>query len=247
MIDLEVDAITVMYGEVYGVRDVSLHVEAGEAVALIGSNGAGKTTVLKAIAGAVRVANGTVRLRGNVLTGKSPEAIAREGIALVPEGRRIFGSLSVAENLDLGLTVRRGDASAKDDLKRMLELFPVLEERYGDWAAGLSGGEQQQLALARALLSRPRVLLLDEPSLGLAPQVVDEVFRFLEDLRGQGQSMLLVEQNAVRAIDFAERIYALQRGHLVREATRAELQDKMTEVGEIYLGEKHGSEVEEIV
>jgi len=247
MIDLAVASLTVMYGEIAGVRDVSLTVEEGEAVSLIGSNGAGKTTVLKAIAGAVPAATGTITLRGQDVTGKSPEALARAGIALVPEGRRIFGTLSVAENLNLGLTVRRRDASAREDLDRILELFPILRERYSQWAAGLSGGEQQQLALARALLSRPRVLLLDEPSLGLAPQVGDEVFHFLEDLRNRGQTILLVEQNAVRAIKFAERIYALQRGRLVREAPRAELQEKMVEVGEIYLGTGHDSQVEEIV
>src|ERR1700730_3942248 len=143
MIDLQVDKITVMYGEIFGVRDVSLRVEESEAVGLIGSTGAGKTTVLKAIAGAVPIANGTISLRGSTITGKSPESIARDGIALVPEGRRIFGSLSVAENLNLGLTVRRGDASAKGDVQNMLDLFPILRERYASWAAGLSGGEQQ--------------------------------------------------------------------------------------------------------
>ena len=247
MIELAVDSLTVMYGEIAGVRDVSLVVHEGEAVSLIGSNGAGKTTVLKAIAGAVPVASGQITLSGRDLIGKSSEVIARAGIALVPEGRRIFGTLTVAENLNLGLTVRRRDESARADLDQMLELFPILRERYGHWAAGLSGGEQQQLALARALLSRPRVLLLDEPSLGLAPQVVDEVFRFLDELRKRGQTILLVEQNAVRAIKFAERVYALRRGRLVREASAAELQGKMVEVGEIYLGAGHDEQMEEIV
>jgi len=234
---LEFDSVSISYGEITAVRSATLSVADHEAVALIGANGAGKTTVLRAIAGTTRVAEGTIRFAGEDITGLSPERIARKGIALVPEGRRIFGSLSVEENVRLGLRARSGGKATNADVDEVLGLFPVLHERRGDWAGQLSGGQQQQLALARALVARPRLLLLDEPSLGLAPQIVDQVFEFLGKLREQGQTVLLVEQNAPRAVEYADRLYLLQRGRIIREALAAELEGRMDQVAELYLGD----------
>jgi branched-chain amino acid transport system ATP-binding protein len=233
MTQLALDNVTIRYGQVAAVREVSLGVDSGEAVALIGANGAGKTTILRAIAGAEPVAEGTIEFDGHGLAGQSLEAIAESGIALVPEGRRIFGSLTVGENLRLGMLGRKDDTA--EDLERMLELFPILGERLGGWAGGLSGGEQQQLAIARALLSRPKLLLLDEPSLGLAPQVVDQIFEVLTRLHAEGQTMLLVEQNAVQALEFADRTYVMRRGRVARELSRGE-SGGMATVTDLYMG-----------
>jgi branched-chain amino acid transport system ATP-binding protein len=240
---LTLENVTISYGEVVAVRSASFLVAEHEAVALIGANGAGKTTVLRAIAGSMRPSQGIIRFEGETIDGLAPERIARKGIALVPEGRRIFGTLTVEENLRLGLNVRSQGKATQHDIDRTLELFPVLKDRLTDWAGELSGGQQQQLALARALVARPKLLLLDEPSLGLAPQVVDEVFEFLQRLREEGQTVLLVEQNAIRAVDFADRVYVLQRGRIIREAAAGELSDRMSELAELYLGEGRESEL----
>jgi branched-chain amino acid transport system ATP-binding protein len=240
---LTLENVTISYGEVVAVRSASFVVAEHEAVALIGANGAGKTTVLRAIAGSMRPSQGIIRFEGETIDGLAPERIARKGIALVPEGRRIFGTLTVEENLRLGLNVRSQDKATQHDIDRTLELFPVLKDRLTDWAGELSGGQQQQLALARALVARPKLLLLDEPSLGLAPQVVDEVFEFLQRLREEGQTVLLVEQNAIRAVDFADRVYVLQRGRIIREAAAGELSDRISELAELYLGEGRESEL----
>jgi branched-chain amino acid transport system ATP-binding protein len=239
---LALENVTVRYGMATAVRDVSLTLGEGEAVALIGSNGAGKTTTLKAIAGAVPLAEGRVVFEDRTISGKPPEQVALEGLAMVPEGRRIFGSLTVAENLRLGMLARRRDRTGElertsaRDFEHTLKMFPVLKERSRAWAGSLSGGEQQQLAIARALLSRPRLLLLDEPSLGLAPLIVEQIFETLARLRKEGQTMLLVEQNAVEAVDFAERIYVLRRGRVSHEATHDELKDKMSDLADLYMG-----------
>src|SRR5213592_5028663 len=191
---LTIDELRVQYGRVPALHGVSLHVERGEVVALVGPNGAGKTTTLAAIFGLVAPAAGSIEFEGRSLVGSTPEQILRRGLALVPEGRHIFGTLTVAENLLLGSTARRDRPAAAADLEKMLELFPVLKSYYSSPAGTLSGGEQQQLATARALLSRPRLLLLDEPSLGLAPVVIDVVFDALAELRDDGVTILLVEQ-----------------------------------------------------
>lgn len=234
---LELAGVTIFYGEVVAVRSASFSAAEHEAVALIGANGAGKTTILRAVTGTTRAANGTIHFDGDEITRLTPERVARRGIALVPEGRRIFGSLTVEENLRLGLKARSAGRATKTDVGTVLDLFPVLRERLHDWAGQLSGGEQQQLALARALVARPRLLLLDEPSLGLAPQIVDEVFSFLANLREQGQTIVLAEQNAARAIEFADRVYLLQRGRVVLEAPADELASRMDQIAELYLGD----------
>jgi branched-chain amino acid transport system ATP-binding protein len=220
---LEIANVTVHYGRVAAIRDVSLSVAAGEIVALIGPNGAGKTTTLNTVMGVLSPSSGEVRFEGAALAGQKPEAIIRRGLALVPEGRQIFTTLSVAENLQLGATVRNDKAAVAADLERVFERFPVLKTYYHSSAAGLSGGEQQQLAIARALLSRPRLLLLDEPSLGLAPQVIDLVFDILDDLRADGTTILLVEQNAERAVELADRAYIMRTGAISFSGTREEL------------------------
>jgi branched-chain amino acid transport system ATP-binding protein len=233
---LELSDVTVSYGEVVAVRSASFTVREHEAVALIGANGAGKTTILRAVSGTTRAAGGAIHFDGESISRLTPERVARRGIALVPEGRRIFGSLTVEENLRLGLKARSSGRATTSDVSEVLDLFPFLKERLGDWAGQLSGGQQQQLALARALVARPRLLLLDEPSLGLAPQIVDEVFSFLTHLREQGQTILLAEQNAARAVEFADRVYLLQRGRVIREAAAADLAGRMDQIAELYLG-----------
>jgi branched-chain amino acid transport system ATP-binding protein len=221
---LEIDHVAAQYGRITALHGVSLKVNAGEFVAVIGPNGAGKSTLLLTIVGALKATSGEITLEGESLIGRTPEQIVRLGLALVPEGRHIFGTLTVAENLLLGATSRRGtgdDGAAEMD--RVMGLFPVLRERYKQRAGKLSGGEQQQLAIARALLSKPRLLLLDEPSLGLAPRIVDAVFDALETLRADGLTLLVVEQNAGIAIEAADRTYVLRTGQVALSGTRDEL------------------------
>ncbi len=213
---LELQGVEVRYGAVAAVRGLDLRLERGEIVGLIGPNGAGKSTTLHAIMGLVPLHAGEIRLGGTSLRGRAPEAVARSGIALVPEGRRIYPNLTVAENLRLGLAARRsrvGEHRAAD-IAWVHELFPIVAEFASRQAGTLSGGQQQQLAIARALVARPDVLLLDEPSLGLAPQLVDVVFAALAEIRRRGVPVLLVEQRAQRTVAFADRSYVLSNGEL---------------------------------
>jgi branched-chain amino acid transport system ATP-binding protein len=210
---LVVEDLEVRYGAVRAVRGLSLEVKPGEIVGLIGPNGAGKSSTLHAIMGAAPVAAGDVRLADRSLVGLRPEAVARRGVALVPEGRRIFAELTVAENLSLGLAGRRSRAGASAAVERVNELFPVVHDFRARQAGELSGGQQQQLAIARALVAEPDVLLLDEPSLGLAPRIVDSVFETLDTLRSGGNvAVLLVEQRAQRTIELADRSYVIANG-----------------------------------
>jgi branched-chain amino acid transport system ATP-binding protein len=232
---LEIDELHVSYGRVPALKGISLVVEKGEIVALVGPNGAGKSTTLSTIFGLVRPDSGSISLEGKPLLGMPPERIVRRGLALVPEGRHIFNTLTVGENLEMGATARRDRSVVRADIAVLLERFPVLERYYKAPAGRLSGGEQQQLAIARALLSRPRLLLLDEPSLGLAPVVIDLVFDVLAALREEGVTILLVEQNATRAVELADRSYVLRTGQISLVGTRDELQDT-ADLETAYLG-----------
>ena len=211
---LVVEGLEVRHGAVTAVRDLSLTVERGEIVGLIGPNGAGKSSTLHAIMGAVRPTGGDVRVDGTSVVGCRPEAVARRGVALVPEGRRIFADLTVDENLELGLAGRRRADGGDEDIERVFELFPVVRDSRRRKAGALSGGQQQQLAIARALVADPEVLLLDEPSLGLAPRVVDLVFDVLAAIRERGLAVLLVEQRAQRTVALANRSHVLANGEL---------------------------------
>jgi branched-chain amino acid transport system ATP-binding protein len=211
---LEVRELEVAYGGVVAVRGVSFTVEPGQIVGLIGPNGAGKSTTLHAIMGLVPARAGDVRLGDRSLRGRSPESVARSGVALVPEGRRLFGELTVEENLRLGLAGRRSSTGADEDLAEVYELFPVCAESRHRHAGALSGGQQQQLAIARALVARPTILLLDEPSLGLAPTTVDLVFSTLQVIAERGIGVLLVEQRAQRTVALAARTHVLANGEL---------------------------------
>lgn len=221
---LAFDAVEVRYGSVAAVRGLSLEVRRGELVGLIGPNGAGKSTTLHAVMGAVPIAGGEILVDGVPVAGRAPETIARSGVALVPEGRRVFASFSVEENLRVGLAARR-DGDAGEALREVYELFPVLEEFRRRPAGALSGGQQQQLAIARALVAGPRLLLLDEPSLGLAPAVVDSVFGALAAIRERGVTVLLVEQRAQRTVAFADRTYVLANGELRATLAPADASD----------------------
>jgi branched-chain amino acid transport system ATP-binding protein len=214
MTALVLEGLDVRYGAVRAVRGLSLTVAPGEIVGLIGPNGAGKSSTLHAIMGAAPVAAGDILLGGSSLLGRKPEDVARSGIALVPEGRRIFAALSVEENLRLGLAGRRSQAGAAEAIERAYELFPAVREFRRRAAGALSGGQQQQLAIARALVAEPDVLLLDEPSLGLAPRIVDVVFDALAAIRETGLAVLLVEQRAQRTIALADRCHVLSNGEL---------------------------------
>jgi branched-chain amino acid transport system ATP-binding protein len=213
-VTLVVERLDVRHGAVHAVRGVSFAVAPGEIVGLIGPNGAGKSSTLHAIMGAVPVAGGDVRLNGTSLRDRRPEDVARRGLALVPEGRRIFAELTVEENLRLGLAGRRSRGDAEAAVRGVYELFPVVEQFRRRQAGALSGGQQQQLAIARALVAEPDVLLLDEPSLGLAPRVVGAVFEALADIRDRGLAVLLVEQRAQRTVAIADRTHILANGEL---------------------------------
>jgi branched-chain amino acid transport system ATP-binding protein len=218
---LELREMKVAYGGVEVVRGVDLSLAEGEVVGMIGPNGAGKSSVLRALCGLVRPSSGEVIFEGRVLNGMAPERIARLGLALVPEGRHVFKTLTVAENLKLAERGNGGSAVARE---QVLERFPILRTRAGEHADRLSGGEQQQLAIARALLGRPRLLVLDEPSLGLAPKTIDLIYDLLADLHEEGTTMLLVEQNAARTIDFCDRCLVLGGGRVRAQGGREELQ-----------------------
>jgi len=211
---LELSGLEVRYGTVPAVRGLDLFVGKGEIVGLIGPNGAGKSTTLHAIMGAVRPSAGDVRLAGSSIRGRAPEQVVRAGVALVPEGRRVFAELTVEENLRLGLSGRRSKDGAAEAVERVYELFPIIRESQRRQAGLLSGGQQQQLAIGRALVAEPDVLLLDEPSLGLAPTVVNMVFETLAAIRTQGVTILLVEQRAQRTVAFADRTYVISNGEL---------------------------------
>ncbi len=222
---LEISGLTTRYGSISALRDVSLDVRSGEVVGLIGPNGAGKTTLLGSIAGLLRPAGGTVRFDGTDVTGWTPDKMLRSGLALVPEHRRIFTDLSVVENLKIGgVTTSAGDRAAL--LDEMVELFPVLHEKWNTSAGYLSGGEAQQLAIARALMSKPRLLMMDEPSLGLAPILIDVVFDLITKLRDQGRTLLVVEQNATRMLGVSDRAYVLRSGEVVATGSGSELLER---------------------
>ncbi len=222
---LEIDGLEVGYGGVAAVRDVSIEVGRGEIVGLIGPNGAGKSTTLHAVMGLVGTRRGEVRLAGRSLHKRSPEQVTRSGISLVPEGRRIFADLTVDENLRLGLSGRRSREGAGADIEAVHALFPIVREFAGRRAGALSGGQQQQLAIARALVAAPDVLLLDEPSLGLAPKIVDVVFDALTAIRERGITVLLVEQRAQRTVAFADRTYLMANGEIRLTMTPADAGD----------------------
>ena len=232
---LALEGLEVYYGEIHALKGVSLEVREREIVALLGNNGAGKTTTLKTISGLLAPREGRVSLEGAPLTGVAPHAIVARGIAHVPEGRRIFNRLTVRENLMMGAYLRH-DGGVTTDLERVFALFPRLHERVTQVAGTLSGGEQQMLAIGRALMAQPRVLLLDEPSMGLAPVLVEQIFDTIAEVNRQGTTILLVEQNAAMALSIAHRGYVLETGRIVLSGTAAQLGEN-AEVRRAYLGE----------
>lgn len=232
---LELREVEVSYGNILALKGVSLTVAEGELVTLIGSNGAGKSTTLKTISGLLRPRAGTIRYHGQALDHLSPHRIVALGISQCPEGRRLFGRLTVAENLRLGAVQRRDRDGVRRDVERVYGLFPVLRERNRQTAATLSGGEQQMLAIGRAVMSRPRLLLLDEPSLGLAPLLVGAIFDTIRQLKREGTTILLVEQNARLALEVADRAYVMETGRIMLAGAAAELKHN-PQVEHTYLG-----------
>ncbi len=231
---LEVKEIHTYYGNIHALKGISFEVDSGEIIALIGANGAGKTTTLRTICGLMEPRDGAVRYDGEDISGTRADLLVSKGISMVPEGRGVFAKLTVEENLDMGAYTRR-DKGIKDDLDRVYEMFPRLEERKKQFAGTMSGGEQQMLAIARALMSNPRLLLLDEPSMGLAPVLVDGVFDTVQRIQSEGVTILLVEQNAHMALQIADRGYVLQSGEVALSDTAANLQRNET-VQKTYLG-----------
>jgi branched-chain amino acid transport system ATP-binding protein len=232
---LELTDVHVRYGNIRALQGVSLRVDSGQLVALIGSNGAGKSTTLRTISGLLRATQGTLSFEGTDITTAAPDRIVAMGISHCPEGRHIFGSLTVAENLRLGAVSRSDGVGIDEDLAMVLDLFPILKERTGQAGGTLSGGEQQMLVLGRAMMSEPSLLCLDEPSLGLAPLVVQDIFRTIRAINAAGVSVLLVEQNARYALETATRGYVLQTGSLIVSGSCAALRDN-ERVREAYLG-----------
>ncbi|CAM3491897.1 ABC transporter ATP-binding protein [Nocardioides zeicaulis] len=220
---LEVEGLCVNYGHIEAIRDISFGVEEGTVTTLIGANGAGKTTTLKTLSGLRKVRAGKVTFDGTDITDMSPEKRVKLGLSQSPEGRGIFPGMTVRENLDMGGFVRRDKAGLAADLDRVMALFPRLSERISQVAGTMSGGEQQMLAIGRALMARPRVVLLDEPSMGLAPKLIQQIFAIIKEINEQGTTVLLVEQNAAQALKAADQAHVLETGELVRSGTGAEL------------------------
>lgn len=236
---LEIDQLEVRYGHIQALKGVSLNVAEGEIVTLLGANGAGKTTLMRTISGLLRPHAGDLRFRGQSIVRVGADRIVRQGISQVPEGRRVFPTLTVAENLSLGAYTRPATEAAQSR-ELMLHMFPRLEERSKQLAGTLSGGEQQMLAIARALMAKPKLLLLDEPSLGLAPIIVRDIFRSLRQIRQQGMTVLLVEQNARMALKLADRGYVLVTGRIALQGSSRELLES-PEVHATYLGKESGA------
>ena len=233
---LSLNAVEVRYGGIRAVKGIDLTVDEGEMVCIVGANGAGKTTTLKAVAGMLPCAAGSITYAGTAVAGVRSFELVRRGLALVPEGRGVFGQLSVAENLAMGAYVRDDKDGIAEDRERMLGLFPRLKERFGQSAGTLSGGEQQMLAIARALMSRPRLLLLDEPSMGLAPLIVERIFEIVASVSRTGVTILLVEQNARLALETCERAYVMESGTITLAGRAREMLDN-PQVRAAYLGE----------
>ena len=232
---LLIDGIVTHYGPVEALKGISLEVQPGEIVTLIGANGAGKTTTLRTLSGLVRPTRGSIQYEGRELTTAPPERIVEMGIAHVPEGRRVFPMMSVVENLELGAFTRKDKAGIREDMERVFELFPRLAERRNQLAGTMSGGEQQMLAIGRALMTRPKLLLLDEPSMGLAPLIVENIFEIIQEINAQGTTVLLVEQNAHMALSIAHKGYVMETGRIVLSDTSAALM-KNEDVRRAYLG-----------
>ena len=232
---LTVERLECRYGKVVAVRELSLEVNKGELVSLIGANGAGKTTTLKAISGVHGASGGRVIFEGEDITRASARRILQLGIAHCPEGRRIFPYMSVRENLELGCYLRKDTAGIAADMSHIFERFPILHERRNQAAGTLSGGEQQMLAISRALMSRPKLILFDEPSLGLAPNIVDRTFDIIKQIRGDGMTVVMVEQNAFAALELSDRSYVLEQGQVALTGTGSELLDN-PHVKQAYLG-----------
>lgn len=232
---LSVENLWVFYGPIEALHDVSICVDEGEIVSIVGHNGAGKSTLLKTISCLLKPSSGGVKYEGALLTGTDPDQVVARGISHVPEGRQIFASLSVYDNLLAGSYTRKDNDGVKKDIDMYCQRFPILGERLRQKAGYLSGGEQQMLAIARALMSKPKILLMDEPSLGLAPVVVDEVYRIIEEIKRDGTAILLVEQNANRALNVSDRAYVLSSGEIGLSGTGKELAEN-DEVRKVYLG-----------
>jgi branched-chain amino acid transport system ATP-binding protein len=233
---LKLEKLEVNYGPVRALKTVSLEVNAGEVVALLGANGAGKSTTLKAISALIKVKSGSITYSGQTISKLNPTQVVALGIAHSPEGRRVFPGMTVLENLKLGASQRKDKENIAGDFERMFLMFPILRERKLQTAGTLSGGEQQMLALARALMNRPKMLLLDEPSLGIAPLIVRQIFSTLKDLKLAGTTILLVEQNVNIALELADRAYVLRTGEIVLEGSAAELRRDSERVAQAYLG-----------
>jgi branched-chain amino acid transport system ATP-binding protein len=220
---LKVTDLTVHYGAIQALRGISFDVNEGEIITLIGSNGAGKTTTLHSVSNIIKKTSGKVEFLGNDITNVSPDAIVKTGLIQVPEGRRVFANMSVKENLEMGAYTRKDKAGIKADMEKVYELFPRLKERIKQLSGTLSGGEQQMLAMGRALMSSPKLLLLDEPSMGLAPILVDEIFSIIQEINKTGTTILLVEQNAFKALSIADRAYILETGTIIKGGKASEL------------------------
>lgn len=232
---LKVDQIDVFYGNIHALKGISLEVKKGEIVTLIGANGAGKSTLLRTLSGLIKPKNGSIQYMNSSIAGKPAQAIVKAGISQVPEGRRVFSNMTVEENLELGAFLRKDKKEIRKDIQKVYEIFPRLLERRKQLSGTLSGGEQQMLAMGRAIMARPKLLLLDEPSMGLAPLMIKTIFQIIEEINREGTTILLVEQNANMALSVADRAYVIETGHVVVSGTSKELQASK-DIKKAYLG-----------